>query len=426
MRRLVAMLVILLGIASAVRAGESVLEALDREVRELAAKAATAVVRVSVEREIELPGPAEATQPFIRKVSRIGTGFVVDHDGHVLTTHQLAEGAEGAKVRFADGEEREARILGADPYFKVAVLKVEPHARTVPLVLREDDRPAFATLTVFLGQSFGGNKSIGLGLVTGSRRSGLPFDRFDNYVTVNATVNPGDTGGPFLDAKGRVIGMAVEARAGVVSFVGPSGAKGGMIRGFPGTGGPAYAIPATDLKFAMDEIKAHGRVRTGRLGVLVWSRSLEVRTVHPETPAAKAGLEPKDRILSLNGRTVTNGRELSYVLHRTVVGRELRIRYRRGEEEAVGTAVFEEYIPPTISPLPGITVSADESGVVVRTVKTKTAAFAVKTGDRIIRIDDFPVQTGDDLSRALAGTKGSPKRILVVRGGLSLTLTRRE
>jgi serine protease Do len=417
------LLVVLQGIAAVSRAGESALEALDRDIRELAAKAGSAVVRVSVEREIELPGPAEATQPFLRKVNRIGTGFVVDRDGHVLTTHQLVEGAENARIRFASGEDREATVLGSDPFFKVAVLRVRAPARTVPLTLRDDDRPGFACVTVFLGHSFGSQKSVGLGLVTGNHRSGYPFDEFDNYVTVNATVNPGDTGGPFLDAKGRVIGMAVETRAGVVSFTGKSGPQGGVIRGFPGTGGPAYAIPASDLRFAMDEIRAHGRVRTGRLGVLVWSRSPELRTVHPGTPAARAGLKSGDSIRAINDRPVSTGRDLSFILRRTVVGKEMRIHFRRGDKEMTGSTLFEEYVPPTISPLTGIAVSTDESGVIVRKVDSRTARFSVKTGDRVIRIDEHAIQTGEDLSRALTATKGRPKRLLVVRGGLALTLT---
>ena len=124
------------------------------------------------------------------------------------------------------------------------MVRVEPVEDVTPLLLADEAEPGFGSLSVFLGYSYGQSRSISFGLVTGMKVTGLPFDRFDNFLSVNARLNPGDTGGPFLDAKGRVIGMAVSGPAPTISIVARDSNQGGVIRGFPGMAGPAWAIPA--------------------------------------------------------------------------------------------------------------------------------------------------------------------------------------
>jgi S1-C subfamily serine protease len=409
-------------LASPLFAGESVLERLDEEIRGLAKKAAPAVVKVSVEREFELPDGIGSDRHFVSKGTRVGTGFLVSNRGLIVTTERLAEGASSAHVEFPDGVIRQGEILGSDRFFKIAVVKVEPVEGLEPLRLADESEPGFGALTIFLGYSYGRSRSISLGLVTGTRVTGVPFDRFDNFLTVNARQNPGDTGGPFLDRKGRVIGMSVTGRANVVSVVGMGTKDGGLIQGFPGISGPAYAVPAADLAFAVEEIEAHGRVRIGRLGVNVLRKSLEVKDVHLDTPAERAGIRPGDVVLALNDAPVRRMEDFLWILRRTPVGREFSVKLRRAEEEKTVRLAMEEFVPAA---LPGISIAIKEEGVTVLYVDAKNALFDVRIGDRILAVDGEATESGDALLVALKAVSSQPKTLDVVREGVRLTLDAR-
>jgi len=423
MRRLIYILVAVLSAISTARAGESVLERFDQEIRALAEKAAPAVVKVSVEREISLPDGIGSKRRFLSKGSRVGTGFLISDRGLIVTTELLAEGAKVARVEFPDGVIRQGEILGSDRFYKVAVVKIEPMEGVTPLLLADESGPGFGSLTVFLGYSYGISRSISFGLVTGTRVTGLPFDRFDNFLTVNARLNPGDTGGPFLDCRGRVIGMAVTGRASVISMIGGGPKQGGIIRGFPGVPGPAYAVPAADLAFAVAEIEAHGRVRAGRLGVNILRQGLIVKDVHEGMPAEKAGIRPGDVLLALNGAPIRDVRDFTWILRRTTVGREFSVTLRRGEEEKTVRLAMEEFVPAALA---GIAISIRSDGVTVRHVDAKYALFDARIGDRILAVDGQVTVSGDDLLAVLKALAGHPKSLDVAREGVRITLEARQ
>jgi len=422
-RKLIITSLVLLGLAAALHAEESVLERLDKEIRALAGGASPAVVKVSVERELRLPPGMGEKAEFLSKGSRVGTGFLISERGLVITTQRLADGAAEASVEFPDGVRRQGEVLGSCPFFNVAVVKIEPVEGVKPLVLLDDSDPAFASLTIFLGYSYGVSKNTSLGLVTDTRVSGLPFGRFDNYVTINSRQNPGDTGGPFLDIRGRVIGMAVTAQPGVVGMVGFT-AKGrtGVIQGFPGASGPAYAVPASDLAFAVREIEAHGRVRSGRLGVTVLRQNLVVKEVLPDTPAAKAGFELGDTLLRIDDAAIRDVRDFSWILRRMPVDREFAVTVQRKDEEKTLRLALEEFVPWV---LPGISIAIRTDGVTIQAVATEAALFDARIGDRILAVDGEAAESGDGLLAAIRTVEGHPKSLDVVREGEKITLKAR-
>ncbi|MEN8151797.1 MAG: PDZ domain-containing protein, partial [Planctomycetota bacterium] len=413
----------LFGVAAVLHAQESVLERLDGEIRDLAGRASPAVLKVSVERELRLPEGMAKDVEFLSTGSRVGTGFLIDRKGLVVTTHRLADGATEARVEFPDGVTRQGVVLGTSTFFNVAVVSIEPVENVTPLVLLEDPAPAFGSLTLFLGYSYGVSRNTSFGLVTDARVSGLPFDRFDNYLTINSRQNPGDTGGPFLDVKGRVIGMAVTAQPRVVgSFSMGTKGRGGVIRGFPGTAGPAYAIPAADLAFAIREIEAHGRVRSGRMGVNVLRQGLEVKDVLPDTPASRAGFEVGDVVLAIDEAPVHDVWGFSWILRRMPVDREFAVMVRRGEGEKTLRVALEEFVPWA---LPGISVAIRADGVTVRGVMPAHALFDARPGDRILAVDGEAAETGDALLAAIRAVRGHPKTLGVARDGEKITLEAR-
>jgi len=411
-----------LALAGPILAGESVLERLDNEIRDLATKAAPAVVKVRVEREIVLPDGIGSERHFVSKAIRVGTGFLISDRGLIVTTQKLAEGASAARVEFSDGVIRQGEILGTDRFFKIAVVKVEPVEGIRALPLADDAEPGFGSLSIFLAYSYGRSRSISFGLVTGTNVAGIPFDRFDNFLTVNARQNPGDTGGPFLDRRGRVIGMAVTGHAKVISLVGMGTKDGGVIQGFPGMSGSAYAVPAADLAFAVKEIEDHGRVRIGRLGVNVLRNNMTVKDVHADTPAERAGIRVDDVIVALNAAPVRDMGDFLWILRRTAVGREFSVTLRREEGEKTVRLAMEEFVP---SALPGISISIRNDGVTVLHVDTKNALFDVRIGDRILAVDGEATESGDAFLAAVKGVSGQPKTLDVVREGVRVTLEAR-
>jgi serine protease Do len=406
-------------------AGEGVLEGLDRDLRELAGKAGPAVVRVTSERKLELEKlkfggipdgllPPEGFPGIEAKVVSIGSGFLVSKDGLIATAHQVVEGTETARVELPDGRNLDAEVVGSDDFFHVALLRAKGLEGAEPLVLADDGPPPFGALGVVLGNSLGEARSVCLAIVTGCGRT-FESHGFDNYLTLNAEVRPGDVGGPLLDPKGRVIGMAVSGPLRARGQIGFSFGAG-PIRGFPGTFGPACAIPARDVRYAIDEIEAYGRVRHGRLGVLLKPTSVEVREVVPDMPAEGAGILPGDRILAVGDERVDDEDRLRFVLRRMPVGVEIRVRVTREGAELSSVARLEEHV----AMFDGVLVRIRDDGFVVTGVSPRWSKAGLVVGDAIVAVNGMEVAAAESHRRILHAE--SPVRLTVRRGDETLEI----
>jgi S1-C subfamily serine protease len=425
--RILAAVSLVLGLVSPSSAGESVLGRLQVEIRKLARDARPAVVKVTAVRERALTAPwgesrdedGVSLRALLRQSTSVGTGFLVSEDGLVLTTHRIAEAAEGAKVEFPDGTIRNAEILGHDPFFQVAVLKVEPAEGVRPLALAPASECVPGSLGLLVGNGLGVSGNMSLGIVTADRASGRPGDDYDNYLVLNTPVRPGDAGGPFLDAEGRVLGMAVGAYSGAAWIV--ASAKGIRIDGSRDPAGMGYLVPAPDLALALSEIRDHGEVRRGRLGVRVNLANLEVGEVVPGTPAAEAGFLAGDVLVGLMGRDLGSYADLFFHLRRARVGASISLRIRRdGEEIELVSRV--DRAPPSIAGLP---LREDEEGrAVVGTLRADFADSGLEEGDVILRVEDREVDSVRAAVIALARTYGSGRaRLTVLRDGDRIELT---
>ena len=429
MRTAAALLLAALLFPGPARAGEGVLEGLEREIREIVEAAGPAVVKVTAEieesatagQEPEEPKPGALRfrpgAPFLTRSSRVGTGFLVSADGLVITSSQVAEGAGRARVTFPGGAIREGVVLGSDDFFQIALVKVDPVPDVAPLLLVTGDAPAPGSLGVFLGTSFGRTRNISLGIVTGRHLSGAPFMAFDNYLSVNLPVHPGDAGGPLLDRRGRVLGMGVGPLPTSFGFVvgGPSGAE---IQGFPGTAGTAHVVPAADLRFAMEEIREHGKVRRSVLGIVLRTQSLEIRDVRPDSAAAEAGLAPGDVVIEVGGEPVEDAARFSRSLRRSPVGAPLALAVRRGEARLDLTARLTELVPGREPLVAGIAITSINGRVVLASVTGRLVDAGVRAGDQVVAIDGQEVKDAETVLRILLAAKdGTPIRLTLERRG---------
>ena len=266
----------------------------------------------------------------------VGSGFIVSADGVILTTAHLVNGARRIDVRLIDGRELQAKLIGVDTRSDVAVLKVDggTHLPTVKLGDSADTRVGDWVLAI--GSPFGLEGSVSRGIVSAKSRA-LPGRTYVPFIQTDVSVNPGDSGGPLIDMKGRVIGLTSH----IVSLSG-------------GYEGLSFAIPIEIASQVATQLLLYGKVTRGKLGVsaqemtqgLADSFGLDrldgvlVSAVEPGGPAATAGLEPGDVILALDDEEVTSSIDLPARVAAIKPGTSIRLMvFHRGDTKAVNVTV---------------------------------------------------------------------------------------
>ncbi len=307
----------------------------------LAQAATPAVVGVITTQVLPPKGADEATRELFDKLhdgprKGIGSGFVIQRDGWVLTNAHVVEGAQRVEVELGDGDARlPARVVGLDAESDVALLKVEP-ARPMPVIpLGDSDRVALAEWVMVIGSPFGLDHTVTVGIVSHTGRSEIaPVGRPGSYdfIQTDASINPGNSGGPLLNLRGEAIGIATAINA------------AGQ--------GIAFAIPINMAKEIVGQLRDHGRVVRSWLGVSVrelpapdggGTRGVQVTEVASGGPAAGAGLKVGDVITTIEGHSVRTPARLRWYVATAGVGREVELRLRRGQgpERALRVSLAE-------------------------------------------------------------------------------------
>ncbi len=235
----------------------------------------------------------------------LGSGFIVSSDGYILTNAHVVDGANVVTVKLTDKREYRAKVVGADKQSDVAVLKID--ATNLPIVKIGDPRLSkVGQWVVAIGSPYGFDNTVTSGIISAKSRS-LPNENYTPFIQTDVPVNPGNSGGPLFNLQGEVIGI----NSMIYSQTG----------GFQGL---SFAIPINEAIKVKDELVKTGHVSRGRLGVAVQSMNQTlansfgmktpqgalVSSVDASGPAAKAGLQPGDVILSVNGTPVTDSSDL--------------------------------------------------------------------------------------------------------------------
>jgi len=406
-----------------------------------------AVVNVSIKRTAQ--ATPETGDPFFEqffgrvppRVQRgLGSGFIINSDGYVITNNHVVDGASEIRVKLADGRELTGRVVGRDPRTDLALLKVDAHG--LPAIALGDSAALKVGEPVMaIGNPFGLEQTVTTGIVSATGRviGGGPYD---DFIQTDASINPGNSGGPLINARGQVVGIntAILSRSG-------------------GSVGIGFAIPVNLAKPVVSQLAAAGHVTRGWLGVGIQPLTADlaksfnvagtdgalVTSVNEGSPAAKAGLKQGDVIVEYDGRPVARAGDLPRVVAETPVGHAVSLKVVREGKPLTLTATVGRLEEPREanaqpeSPTPTLGLSGrtltpsvaqqlgvrEQRGVLVVAVRDGSRAeqAGIKEGDVISQIDHRPVATAEDLRQALHDHHaGAPVLILVQRDGDPLWL----
>lgn len=284
--------------------------------------------------EIERGGGDEGFNPFDQQEApaATGSGFVIDGAGRIVTNQHVVAGADRVTVRFANGDEAEARVVGTDASTDVALLDLEGGREVTPLELGSSEALEVGDAVAAIGSPFGLEGTLTAGIVSALDRDIRAPNGFtiDGAIQTDAALNGGSSGGPLLDAAGRVVGIAsqIESRSG-------------------GNVGVGYAVPVETVRRVVDELLESGEVRHAYLGVSLGAESpqgggVPLDAVVPGGPAARAGLRAGDVVVAVAGTEVDSPEDVRGAIDARNPGDEVRVRVRRGGDARTVTVELGE------------------------------------------------------------------------------------
>jgi serine protease Do len=436
----------------------------------LAKKISAAVVNISTEKVVKRPnlsrglpgmpggpghpspfGPEDPFKEFFEKFfgempkefkSRsLGSGFIFDRDGYIITNNHVVEGADKIKVKLIDGREFKATIKGRDPMTDLALIKIESANHDLPvLTLGDSNAMQVGDWVLAVGNPFGLSHTVTQGIISAKGRV-IGAGPYDDFLQTDASINPGNSGGPLVNLNGEVVGI----NSAIVA-----------------TGqGIGFAIPSTMAKTIIPQLKEKGSVVRGMLGVQIQMVTPElaksfglkepmgalVAEVNPGSPAAKAGIQRGDVIVEFNGVPIKEMHELPRLVAGTPPGKTATAKVLRNGKEKDFTVTIAEMKPEMMSKLGeqqegeseksslGMTVQEltpflarnlqlkQSSGVVVVQVEQGTPAgdAGIHPGDIIEEVNGVPVRNLKDYNSQLANQKpGGSLRFLVMRRGKTM------
>lgn len=358
-----------------------------------------------------------------------GSGFIISADGTILTNAHVVDGADEVTVKLTDKREFKAKVLGLDKASDVAVLKID--ASNLPVLKAGSaSNVRVGEWVLAIGSPFGFENSASAGIVSAKSRS-LPDGNYVPFLQTDVAVNPGNSGGPLFNMAGEVIGInsQIYSRSG-------------------GYQGLSFAIPIDVAMNVEQQIVTHGKVSRGRLGVAIQeiNQSLAesfglkkpagalVSSVEQGSPAAKAGIEPGDVILGINGKEVVNSSELPAIVAAIPPGDAASLQiWRKGSARQIDVQIgkfSDEKVASNDSPEVakgrlGVVVrsltpeerrSAELSGgVVVQDVSGAAARAGIQAGDVILSLNDQRITSAEQL-RSVVAKAGKRVAVLVERG----------
>ena len=267
-------------------------------------------------------------QPRERQASSLGSGFIIKENGTVITNNHVIANAEDILVRVGD-KEYKAKVIGADPYMDIAVLKMETKDKFTPVSFGDSDKARVGDWAVAIGNPFGLGGTVTAGIISARNRD-INLTRYDDFIQTDASINQGNSGGPLFNLKGEVIGINT-------AIIAP---------GQSGSIGIGFAIPANAASNVIDQLMEFGETKRGWLGVRIQEVTKEIAEVEklkkPEgalvasvgenSPADKAGIKAGDIILEFDGKTIDTMRTLPKVVANTKVGKSVQLKIWRNKK----------------------------------------------------------------------------------------------
>jgi serine protease Do len=396
-------------------------------------------------------GGADAQRrPITREARSLGSGFIIDPSGYVVTNNHVITGSDQATpvdsvtVTMSDGTEYAARIVGRDQPSDLALLKIEPKSALPFVRLGDSNRLRVGDWAVAIGNPFGLGGSVTAGIVSAMHR---PVDggAFDFFIQTDASINRGNSGGPLFNTDGEVIGINT-------AIYSPTGGNVGI----------GFSIPSSYAQRIIRQLQETGRVRRAWLGVniqpvtqdiaqslgLAANKGAIVASIQPNTPASRAGVRPGDVITAFDGKTIDKSTELPLIVSETPIGRTVDMNVLRGgkptvlrvtvterpgadqeakaadngpKPEAPSTAARQS-LGITLTPLSDevrkrLKLEKSDTGVVIASVNqaSDAAAKGLRAGDIITEINSIAVTNPDQAARLVDEARKAGRATVLLR-----------
>ena len=266
--------------------------------------------------------------PQTRKSAALGSGFIIDEKGIIITNNHVIQDAEDIVVRVNGDKEYKAKIIGQDPLSDIAVLQIDSKEKFTPVKFGDSDKARIGDWVIAIGNPFGLGGTVTAGIISARNRS-IGLARFEDYIQTDASINSGNSGGPLFDMKGDVIGINT-------AILG----KGGSI-------GIGFSIPSNSAKKVINQLIEFGETKRGWLGVRIQvvteeiadveklgePRGALVASVAENSPSDKAGIKAGDIILEFNGTRINEMKELPVIVAQTEVGKTVDVKVWRNKKE---------------------------------------------------------------------------------------------
>ncbi len=266
--------------------------------------------------------------PQERKSSALGSGFIINEKGIVVTNNHVIQDAEDIIVKVNGDKEFKASVIGADPLSDIAVLQLDTKEKFIPVKFGNSDKARIGDWVIAIGNPFGLGGTVTSGIISARNRS-IGLSRYEDYIQTDASINSGNSGGPLFDMNGDVIGINT------------------AILGRSGSIGIGFSIPSNSAKIVIDQLIEFGETKRGWLGVRIQDVTQEiadveklnkprgalVASVAENSPSAKAGIKAGDIILEFNGVEINQMKELPAIVAKTKVGSNVKVKIWRNKKE---------------------------------------------------------------------------------------------
>ncbi len=375
------------------------------------------------------------------KQRSLGSGFIIDKEGYIVTNNHVVENADKIKVKLNNGKEFEAEIVGRDPNTDLALIKIKSWRNLPVAKLGDSDALKVGQWVVAIGSPFGLEHTITAGIVSAKGRV-IGSGPYDDFIQTDASINPGNSGGPLINMKGEVVGINTA-----------------IIAGGQGIG---FAIPINLAKKIVNQLKSSGEVTRGWLGVSIQDITSElaeyygledgkgvlVSEVFSGDPADEAGIKPNDIIFEVKGKKVETGRDLTRMIAETGVGERVKIKILRNGKKKTFEVKIAKREDSRISSRRttreqeselGIHVSkltaeiarrlniAETEGVIVVSVESgsKGVQAGVQTGDIIKEINHEKIKTVKEYNDMIGKlNKGESIEMLIKRRNMGFLVVK--
>ena len=379
----------------------------------------------------------EFSTPQKRKANALGSGFIIDAKGIVVTNNHVIQGAEDIMVTVNGEKEYEVKIIGTDPLSDLAVLEIQSKDKFVPVKFGDSDKARIGDWVIAIGNPYGFGGTVTAGIISARNRS-IGLSRYEDYIQTDASINQGNSGGPLFDMNGDVIGINT------------------AILGQSGSIGIGFSIPSNSAKKVINQLIEFGETKRGWLGVRIQNVTKEiadvekldkprgalVASVAENSPSDKAGIKAGDIILEFNGILIKEMKELPKIVAQTEVGKTVEVKIWRNEKELTKKiklgrletsedfkAEKKEEADPNISEIKTLKISVrvlsakdvkirklpeGTSGLVITNIQQDSPINYLKVDNIIIEAQKKKIRSVKDFEKIINGVLQSSEKTMLI------------